>query len=85
MLKKISSFLMYDQKSSIALLVNCLYCLYFIQGWLMLAIMPVQQHSFYELIINKARGKSGPVIFLFFISFQFKYVCIEGKHNVFVG
>lgn len=24
----------------------------------------LQQHSFYELIINKARGKSGPVIFL---------------------
>lgn len=26
-----------------------------------------QQHSFYELIINKARGKSGPVIFIVFV------------------
>lgn len=25
-------------------------------------IVEVQQHSFYELIVNKARGKSGPVI-----------------------
>jgi hypothetical protein len=29
-----------------------------------------QQHSFYELIINKARGKSGPVFSIFF-SFLF--------------
>lgn len=38
----------------------------FITGVILLQIF--QQHSFYELIINKARGKSGPVIsiFLFF-------------------
>jgi hypothetical protein len=28
-------------------------------------IIELQQHSFYELIINKARGKSGPVMFNF--------------------
>lgn len=30
---------------------------------LLLILLNVQQHSFYELIINKARGKSGPVMF----------------------
>lgn len=29
----------------------------------LLILVNVQQHSFYELIINKARGKSGPVMF----------------------
>lgn len=31
-----------------------------------------QQYSFYELIVNKARGKSGPVILIFcFLQFAF--------------
>lgn len=32
----------------------------------------LQQHSFYELIVNKARGKSGPVMSNFSISVQFQ-------------
>lgn len=40
-------------------------------------IVGLQQHSFYDLIINKARGKSGPVMFNFFkipFIFLFCYV-----------
>jgi hypothetical protein len=38
------------------------------------AMLDAQQHSFYELIINKARGKSGPVseeIFTFAVSTKY--------------
>ena len=36
-----------------------------------------QQHSFYELIINKARGKSGPVMFkLMRIILKFMHLCL---------
>lgn len=34
----------------------------------------LQQHSFYELIVNKARGKSGPVCF--FYSFFLNLLCL---------
>lgn len=32
-------------------------------SFVVLVTFEIQQHSFYELIINKARGKSGPVMF----------------------
>jgi len=36
-----------------------------------------QQHSFYELIINKARGKSGPVILVLFGHMDIMYVQLK--------
>lgn len=49
-------------------------------------IFKMQQHSFYELIINKARGKSGPVNALFYVKFLFiKIVAETSSCNVLVN
>lgn len=49
---------------------------FLIQSYMFSYLFPciLQQHSFYELIVNKARGKSGPVCF--FYSFFLNLLCL---------
>jgi hypothetical protein len=67
-------FIVFSKSMYIIVCVRACAHFYLIVYVIYLFLCILQQHSFYELIVNKARGKSGPVCF--FSSYFWNLLCL---------